>query len=105
MCGVQLFNPIVASRSFWPHPKSWAGVHCKTFINSSVVSPKLEVKTLDLSMGLIRSSFSFMPGTVFGVYVAQNYNVPNFQKLIKTRLIFAKHIEENYRKSKKRDED
>ncbi|KAL6979739.1 hypothetical protein U1Q18_021395 [Sarracenia purpurea var. burkii] len=59
----------------------------------------------DLSMGLIRSSFSFMAGTVFGVYIAQNYNVPNIQKLIKTGLVFAKHIEENYRKPKKRDED
>ncbi|XP_052210216.1 uncharacterized protein LOC127813330 [Diospyros lotus] len=56
-------------------------------------------------MGLIRSSFSFMVGTVFGVYVAQNYNVPNIQKIVNTGLVIAKHYEENYRKPKKRDED
>ncbi|KAL7165095.1 hypothetical protein ACSBR2_040887 [Camellia fascicularis] len=57
-------------------------------------------------MGLIKSSFSFMVGTFFGVYVAQNYNVPNIKKLFNTGLVFAKHFEENYRKpKKKRDED
>ncbi|XP_027182979.1 uncharacterized protein LOC113781268 [Coffea eugenioides] len=56
-------------------------------------------------MGLIRSCFSFMVGTVFGVYLAQNYNVPNVQKLCNTGLVIAKHIEENYRKPKNRDSD
>lgn len=46
-----------------------------------------------------------MVGTVFGVYVAQNYNVPNIQKLYNTGLLIAKHYEENYRKSKKRDDE
>lgn len=44
-------------------------------------------------------------GTVFGVYVAQNYDVPNIQKLSTTGLLIAKHIEENYRKPKKKEED
>ncbi|KAB2632486.1 hypothetical protein C1H46_001611 [Malus baccata] len=56
-------------------------------------------------MGIIRSSFSFLMGTVFGVYVAQNYDVPNIQKLSTTGLLIAKHIEENYRKPKKKEED
>ncbi|XP_059642635.1 uncharacterized protein LOC132284542 [Cornus florida] len=56
-------------------------------------------------MGLIKSSFSFMVGTAVGVYVAQNYNVPNIQKLVNTGILIAKHIEENYRKPKKRNED
>lgn len=54
---------------------------------------------------IIRSSFSFILGTGFGVYVAQNYNVPNIQKLVNTGLFMAKHIEEAYRKPKKRDDD
>lgn len=56
-------------------------------------------------MGFIRSSFSFMMGTVVGVYVAQNYNVPNIHKLYNSGLLIAKHMEENYRKPKKRDDD
>ncbi|XP_057837226.1 uncharacterized protein LOC131047368 [Cryptomeria japonica] len=55
-------------------------------------------------MGLIRSCFHLMAGTVFGVYVAQNYNVPNIQKLINTGLVIARHMEENYRKPKKPDD-
>lgn len=46
-----------------------------------------------------------MVGTVFGVYLAQNYSVPNVQKLFNTGLLIGKHIEENYRKPKKPDSD
>ncbi|XP_068651393.1 uncharacterized protein [Aristolochia californica] len=56
-------------------------------------------------MGIIRSSFSFLLGTVCGVYVAQNYNVPNIKKLANTGLLMAKHVEETYRKPKNKDED
>ncbi|XP_071708403.1 uncharacterized protein [Rutidosis leptorrhynchoides] len=56
-------------------------------------------------MGIIRTTFSFMLGTAFGVYVAQNYNVPNINKIYKTGLVMAKHYEENYRKPKSRGGD
>ncbi|XP_044467817.1 uncharacterized protein LOC123197564 [Mangifera indica] len=57
-------------------------------------------------MGIIRSSFSFMVGTVCGIYVAQNYKVPNIKKLANDVLLMAKRTEETYRKPKRRgDED
>ena len=46
-----------------------------------------------------------MLGTACGVYIAQNYNVPNIKKLANTAMFMAKHLEEKYRKPKKRDGD
>ncbi|QCE08820.1 uncharacterized protein LOC114183684 [Vigna unguiculata] len=56
-------------------------------------------------MGIIRSCFSFISGTVCGVYLAQNYQVPNITKLADTALFMAKVVEEKYRKPKKWDDD
>ncbi|PHU16263.1 hypothetical protein BC332_17468 [Capsicum chinense] len=56
-------------------------------------------------MGFIRSTLSFVMGTGLGVYLAQNYNVPNIQKLFNTGLVIAKHFEENYRKPNKRNDE
>ncbi|KAK2653543.1 hypothetical protein Ddye_013399 [Dipteronia dyeriana] len=56
-------------------------------------------------MGIIRSSFSFILGTVCGIYIAQNYDVPNIKKVAHTALFTAKVIEEKYRKPKKRDDN
>lgn len=42
-------------------------------------------------------------GTAYGVYVAQNYNVPDVKKLTNTVLVIVEHIEKNYRKPKKDD--
>nr|XP_018686786.1 PREDICTED: uncharacterized protein LOC103996817 isoform X1 [Musa acuminata subsp. malaccensis] len=53
------------------------------------------------TMGLIRSSFSFLLETGCGIYIAQNYNVPNIKKLISTWMFVANHIEETYRKPNK----
>ncbi|XP_034217375.1 uncharacterized protein LOC117628941 [Prunus dulcis] len=55
-------------------------------------------------MGIMGSSFSFILGSVFDIYVAQNYNIPNIQKLSTTSLLITKHIEETYWKLKKRDD-
>ncbi|KAL7194715.1 hypothetical protein ACSBR1_035036 [Camellia fascicularis] len=55
-------------------------------------------------MGIIKSSFSFIVGTVCGIYIAQNYNVPNVRKLANIAIFIAKHIEEKYRNPKKGDD-
>lgn len=57
------------------------------------------------TMGFIRSTFSFLSGTVAGVYVAQNYNVPNIGKLAEMIILIGRRVEETYRKPKKRDSD
>ncbi|MCO5596263.1 hypothetical protein L7F22_050323 [Adiantum nelumboides] len=51
-----------------------------------------------VKMGFIRSTFSFLMGTVVGVYVAQNYDVPNVRKLYHTGLSMARQVEESHRK-------
>ncbi|XP_019058008.1 PREDICTED: uncharacterized protein LOC109116620 [Tarenaya hassleriana] len=56
-------------------------------------------------MGLIRRSFSFIAGTVFGIYVAQNYNVPNLKKIADSTFSTAKQVEEKYRKPRTRHDD
>lgn len=56
-------------------------------------------------MGLIRRAFPFFLGTALGVYIAQNYDVPNVRKLVDTGLLMAKNIEEKYRKPKRTDDD
>ncbi|KAK2975829.1 hypothetical protein RJ640_022846 [Escallonia rubra] len=55
-------------------------------------------------MGFIRNNFIFISGTVCGIYIAQNYNVPNIRKLGNTAVFLVKQIEEKYRKPKKPDE-
>jgi len=55
--------------------------------------------------GIIKSSFSFMVGTAVGVYIAQNYDVPNIRKLADTAMEKLKQIEQTYRKPKKPRDD
>ncbi|KAL5198880.1 hypothetical protein ABZP36_002392 [Zizania latifolia] len=47
-------------------------------------------------MGFFSTSFTLMVGMGCGVYVAQNYDVPNVKKLFNTYMFLAKHIEETY---------
>ncbi|KAL0929141.1 hypothetical protein M5K25_001083 [Dendrobium thyrsiflorum] len=54
-------------------------------------------------MGIFTNSFSFVMGIGCGIFVAQNYNVPNMKKLLKEWSSEAKHVEESYRKPKKDD--
>ncbi|XP_018481172.1 uncharacterized protein LOC130502372 [Raphanus sativus] len=55
-------------------------------------------------MGIIRSSFTFLTGTVCGIYIAQNYNVPNIKTLGRCAAATVKNMEEKYRKPKSRDD-
>ncbi|KAG6510385.1 hypothetical protein ZIOFF_028395 [Zingiber officinale] len=55
-------------------------------------------------MGLIRSSFSFLLGLGCGVYITQNYEVPNMKQLTSKWLSRAKDMEEIYRKPNKNDD-
>ncbi|KAL4393431.1 hypothetical protein AHAS_Ahas02G0051300 [Arachis hypogaea] len=48
-------------------------------------------------MGIIRFSFTMMMGAALGIYVAQNYKVPNIKDLAHNYITNAKHIEETYR--------
>ncbi|KAK4256404.1 hypothetical protein QN277_009276 [Acacia crassicarpa] len=54
-------------------------------------------------MGIIRSSLSFITGTIFGVYLAQSYQLPNIKKLTETATFMAEEIEKKYRKPKKEE--
>ncbi|KAF8008670.1 hypothetical protein BT93_K2359 [Corymbia citriodora subsp. variegata] len=56
-------------------------------------------------MGFIRSSFSFLAGTVCGIYIAQNYDVPNIKALANDAVRRAKQIEERYRKPSSNSRD
>lgn len=58
-------------------------------------------------MGFIRSCFSFILGAGVGVYVAQNYNIPNIKKMADLGIAMSKRYEESYRKhsSKMGDDD
>ncbi|XP_022737744.1 uncharacterized protein LOC111290621 [Durio zibethinus] len=91
----------------------------KKKIHSNIQSPKnpisdAKIRSLSIPsftaikvkiMGIIKSSFSFIVGTVCGIYVAQNYNVPNIKKLADIAFFMAKQVEEKYRKPKNRDDD
>lgn len=53
-------------------------------------------------MGLIRNNLLFFLGSGCGIYIAQNYNVPNIKKVVSEWVLKAKQIEETYRKPKKK---
>ncbi|KAJ4774645.1 transmembrane protein [Rhynchospora pubera] len=42
--------------------------------------------------------FPFFVGTAFGIYVAQNYKVPNVKAVVDSGIAMAKKYEETYRK-------
>ncbi|KAL2892479.1 Short transmembrane mitochondrial protein 1 [Bienertia sinuspersici] len=55
-------------------------------------------------MGIIRTSFVFSMGAIWGIYLAQSYNVPDVKKCADNFLYKAKRIEEMHRKTTKSSE-
>lgn len=49
------------------------------------------------------SVFSFTLGTLVGVYIAQNYRVPNVKALIDMGLAMARDLEDNHSKPEKKE--
>ncbi|KAL6624335.1 hypothetical protein ACP70R_031656 [Stipagrostis hirtigluma subsp. patula] len=49
-------------------------------------------------MGFFQSTFSLLIGTGCGIYIAQNYDVPNIKKLMRSLMGKAKELEESYKK-------
>ncbi|KAL5072352.1 hypothetical protein RYX36_011336 [Vicia faba] len=70
--------------------------------DSSFIVTAFELRTEATVMGIIRRFFTFIAGNVVGIYVAQNYQVPNIKKEADTFLLTAKEFEEKYRKPNKK---
>ncbi|KAG2624257.1 hypothetical protein PVAP13_3KG119300 [Panicum virgatum] len=49
-------------------------------------------------MGFLQSTSSLLIGTGCGIYIAQNYNVPNIKKLVMEMMDRGKKLEESYKK-------
>ncbi|QCD91570.1 hypothetical protein DEO72_LG4g2536 [Vigna unguiculata] len=57
-------------------------------------------------MGIIRSSLSHVMATALGLYIAQNYKVPDIKALASTAYSMATQVEHTFRKkSNKKDDD
>ena len=82
-----------------------AEVPCSKFVIEHKPTYLHTVYNLYSYMGFFRSAFSFTLGTVVGVFVAQNYDVPNVQKLYHTALSMVRQVEESHRKDPKKKSD
>ncbi|PIA50175.1 hypothetical protein AQUCO_01300724v1 [Aquilegia coerulea] len=49
-------------------------------------------------MGFIRNNFILLFGTVCGIYIGQNYNVPNIKETANQYKEQMKELEKKYRK-------
>uniref|UniRef100_J3M3G9 Uncharacterized protein n=1 Tax=Oryza brachyantha TaxID=4533 RepID=J3M3G9_ORYBR len=59
----------------------------------------LYVEVRDLTpMGFLQNTFSLLIGTGCGIYIAQNYDVPNMKTLMRNLMGKAKEVEESYKK-------
>jgi len=58
-----------------------------------------------LIMGIIKSSLKFVIVAALGVYVAQNYNVPDIKALASTAFSEANQAEHRFRKNSNEEDD
>ncbi|PIA35697.1 hypothetical protein AQUCO_03500211v1 [Aquilegia coerulea] len=56
-------------------------------------------------MGIIGGCFTLVVGTIGGVYLAQNYNLPNIKNLTETGLFLVKQFEQGIKKKDKPQND
>jgi hypothetical protein len=49
-------------------------------------------------MGILKSTLSLLIGTGCGIYIAQNYDVPNIKEFMWSLMGRAKEFEESYKK-------
>jgi len=56
-------------------------------------------------MGIIKSSLKFVIVAALGVYVAQNYNVPDIKALASTAFSEANQAEHRFRKNSNEEDD
>ncbi|KAK2983041.1 hypothetical protein RJ640_001143 [Escallonia rubra] len=87
-----------------PNQKQMIMYTCKGSMNEGSVGGQALEGVLLWVARIIRTRFTFVLGIFFGVYAAQDYNVPNIHRLFNTGILIAKHCEENYRKPKGKDE-
>ncbi|EAY96325.1 hypothetical protein OsI_18227 [Oryza sativa Indica Group] len=75
---------------------SWDQVtFCMVFVYSIWISMPVDQLA---PMGFLQNTFSVCVGIGCGIYIAQNYDVPNMKKLMRDWMGKAKEVEESYKK-------
>ncbi|KAG9441029.1 hypothetical protein H6P81_016883 [Aristolochia fimbriata] len=75
------------------------------FSETEIRHPGRWIESCLPGMGIFRMSFSFISGSLFGMYVAQNYSLPNVKTLANAGFKMVKFVEQTYRKPAKKDDE
>uniref|UniRef100_A0A0E0H8Q5 Uncharacterized protein n=1 Tax=Oryza nivara TaxID=4536 RepID=A0A0E0H8Q5_ORYNI len=68
------------------------------FLCGFVLEEQIEEADSLAPMGFLQNTFSVCVGIGCGIYIAQNYDVPNMKKLMRDWMGKAKEVEESYKK-------
>jgi hypothetical protein len=85
-------QPSSAATGWIDPPASWFMVSEPMFTMFSLFFCRLA------PMGFLQNTFSVCVGIGCGIYIAQNYDVPNMKKLMRDWMGKAKEVEESYKK-------